>query len=190
VYIPTWRNWLRYSTEKEFLDSEYYNETLNIIQSLTELQHQYSFEFEVCIHHALDKFTHLYKSDKKISFVDMSTINVQDMIINTGMLISDYSSISFDFAFLEKPVIFYQFDREKFLKVRHGAFIDYKTELFGPVIEDLTALNHYVKTYIDNSYQMNDEDKYKAKRYFTYHDAKNSERIFNAINKKLKEKSL
>jgi len=37
---------------------------------------------------------------------------------------------------------------------------------------------------------MNHEDKHKAKRYFAYHDAKNSERIFNAINKKLKEKSL
>ncbi len=190
VYIPTWRNWLRYSTEKEFLDSEYYKETLNVIKTLTKLQQQYSFEFEVCIHHALAKFTHLYESDNKINFVDMSTVNVQDMIINAGMLVTDYSSISFDFAFLEKPVIFYQFDREKFLEVRHGAFIDYKTELFGPVIEDLTSLSNSIKRYIDNSYQMNHEDKHKAKRYFAYHDAKNSERIFNAINKKLKEKSL
>lgn len=190
VYIPTWRNWLRYGTEKEFLTSEYYEETLNVIKTLTELQEQYSFELEVCIHHALDKFTYLYKSDKKINFIDMSTINVQDIIIDSGMLVTDYSSISFDFAFLEKPVIFYQFDREKFLEVRHGAFIDYETELFGPVIDDLTSLKSAIKTYIDNSYEMNDEDKRKAKRYFAYHDAKNSERIFNAIDKKLKEKSL
>ena len=190
VYIPTWRTWLKSNSEQEFLNSEYYKETLSVINTLVELQQQYLFEFDICFHHALNKFTHLYKSDKKINFIDMSSLNVQDLIISTGMLITDYSSISFDFAFMEKPVIFYQFDREKFLEARHGAFIDYETELFGPVIEDLTSLNNSIKTYIDNSYQMNDEDKHKAKRYFAYHDAKNSERIFNAIKKKLKEKSL
>ena len=190
VYIPTWRTWLKSNSEQEFLNSEYYRETLSVINTLVELQQQYLFEFDVCFHHALNKFTHLYKSDKKINFIDMSTVNVQDLIINTGILITDYSSISFDFAFMEKPVIFYQFDREKFLEARHGAFIDYETDLFGPVINDLTSLNNSITTYIDNSYEMNDEDKRKAKRYFTYHDAKNSERIYNAIEKNLKEKSL
>lgn len=50
---------------------------------------------------------------------------------------------------------------------------------------DLTFLNNSIKTYIDNSYQMNDEDKHKAKRYFAYHDDQNAKRIFKVIEQKL-----
>ncbi len=189
IYIPTWRNWLRYCTEQEFLNSKYYKETLNVVNAISQLKQHYKFEFDVCFHHAFNKFTHLYKHDEEVNFIDMSHINVQELIIDAGMLITDYSSISFDFAFMEKPVVFYQFDREEFLEARGGSFINHETELFGPVTTNLDTLSSYVQSYIDNKYQMYDNDKEKASRYFEYRDNKNSQRIFDIIENTLEQKS-
>lgn len=185
TYIPTWRDWLRNVTENEFIESEYYRVTSDAIKSISTLQKEYSFEFRVCFHHAVSRFTELYQENRGVDLVDMSTINVQDMILDSALLITDYSSISHDFAYCNKPVIFYQFDCKKFLQIRRGSFIDYKTELFGPVVDDKNKLLEAIKTYLHNDYTMLDQDREKAKRYHFYHDNNNSKRIYLAIEQKL-----
>ncbi len=188
VYIPTWRNWLKDISEKDFLKSKYFKESLSVIKVLTILQKEYDFEIEVCFHHALDMFTHLYNLEDEIEHVDMSKINVQDLIINAGLLITDYSSISFDFAFIQKPVIFYQFDTQEFLDARGGAFIDYDSELFGDVVNNVLHLENKLISYINNDFMMFEEDKTKATRYFDFYDSGNSQRIYDVIEKSLKDK--
>ena len=188
VYIPTWRNWLKNSSDEVFINSQYFKETSAVINMLTRLKEKVDLEIEICFHHALDKYTHLYHLDNSLTYVDMSLINVQELIIDTALLITDFSSISFDLAYLEKPVIFYQFDTEEFLDVRGGSFIDYENELFGEKLNDIDSLENKINEYIDNDYIMFDTDKEKARRYFSYRDDKNSERIYNTIKEKLDEK--
>ena len=43
-------------------------------------------------------------------------------------MITDYSSVAFDFSFLNKPVIYYQFDRNEFLG-KEASHIDIEKEL-------------------------------------------------------------
>lgn len=58
--------------------------------------------------------------------------NVTDLLCITDLLISDYSSIIYEFSVLEKPIIFYAYDLEKYEKSR-GFYIKYPEELPGPV---------------------------------------------------------
>ena len=59
----------------------------------------------------------------------------RELFAKASILITDYSSVAFDFSYLRKPIIYYQFDRKEFFKshtYRQGYF-DYEQDGFGPV---------------------------------------------------------
>jgi CDP-glycerol glycerophosphotransferase (TagB/SpsB family) len=98
------------------------------------------------------------------------------------MLVTDYSSVFFDFAYMEKPVMYYQFDATKFQKYhyRQGVF-SYQEHGFGPVIDNCDCAVDYIIDRIRSNYRM--EDKYvdRVSDFFAYTDKKNTERNFEAI---------
>ncbi len=53
-----------------------------------------------------------------IEIVDASKIDVMDEMVKSKLLITDYSSLGFDFTFLNKPVVLFQPDRDTYLKNR------------------------------------------------------------------------
>lgn len=73
----------------------------------------------------------------------------------TDILISDYSSIISKFALLNKPIIFYAYDLDLYLKER-GFYFDYKKELPGPIVynendlfETILDIENIQKKYIN-----------------------------------------
>src|SRR5699024_3192623 len=69
-----------------------------------------------------------------------SEINVQDVIAQSAVVVTDYSSIAFDAAIVRRPVVYYQFDRAKVFGGGHTTepgYFSYQNGGFGPV-----ALEH------------------------------------------------
>ena len=46
--------------------------------------------------------------------------DVQKLMIECDMMITDYSSVQFDFAYMKKPILLYQFDREAYQSGHQG----------------------------------------------------------------------
>lgn len=66
--------------------------------------------------------------------IDVSNYpNLNELLIITDYLITDYSSVPFEFSLLNRPIIFYSYDYEKYLTER-GFFEDYKSAMPGPVV--------------------------------------------------------
>ncbi|MFB4474457.1 CDP-glycerol glycerophosphotransferase family protein [Oceanobacillus caeni] len=55
------------------------------------------------------------------------------LLLVTDILISDYSSIPFEYALLEKPMIFFAYDMDEY-KITNGLIHDYETQMPGPVV--------------------------------------------------------
>ena len=97
-----------------------------------------------------------------------------------NLLITDYSSVSWDMYYQEKPVIFYPFDLAVYEEVQ-GSYMDLEKEAFGDVVHDkeelLAALEYYVK------HDFAEKDCYKERRKYLLplRDHKNSERIYQEI---------
>ena len=108
--------------------------------------------------------------------------SVQRMLKESHLLITDYSSISWDFFYLDKPVIFYQFDSEDYLTYR-GSYLDIEKDVFGDRVISMQSLRDRIQYYIDNNFKI--EDKYKAIKpiYFKYSDKSNCKRIYHEIMK-------
>lgn len=71
--------------------------------------------------------------DKIIDFT--SYLDINKLLLMTDLLITDYSSVIFEYAFLEKPVIFYVPDLEEYSGAR-SFYYDYKEYMYGTIAKN------------------------------------------------------
>ncbi|MFB1051570.1 CDP-glycerol glycerophosphotransferase family protein [Paraliobacillus sp. JSM ZJ581] len=82
------------------------------------------------LHPAIQGKFENYYPDFVIDVSDYENIN--HLLVITDILITDYSSIPFEFSLLEKPMIFFTYDLDSYT-VKQGFWEDYQTNLPGPV---------------------------------------------------------
>lgn len=94
------------------------------------------------------------------------------------IMVTDYSSICMDFAFLEKPVYFYAFDLEKYVSDR-SFYEDYESYVPGPVARDFQTLLNLINNNVAQSYTRRmSEFKYYN---FGEQDGKSAKRVVDTI---------
>lgn len=113
-----------------------------------------------------------------------SGVSIQDYLSRSKALITDYSSVAFDAAYLGKEVLYYQFDRDEFfsgMQIFSRGYYDYETDSFGPVCHDEHEMDRELRRLAENEFKI--EPKY-AKRIhdeFGERDGGCCERVFNEI---------
>ncbi|WP_188454998.1 CDP-glycerol glycerophosphotransferase family protein [Virgibacillus oceani] len=70
--------------------------------------------------------------------------DINHLLVVTDILITDYSSIPFEFSLLERPMIFFAYDLEKYGETR-GFWEDYETLVPGPVVRNTNDLIHAIQ---------------------------------------------
>lgn len=113
--------------------------------------------------------------------------DVSDILLITDILITDYSSVFYEYMPKNSPIIFYPYDYDKYVDLRGGFYVDYSKELPGPICYTEKELLNVVKE-IDKIYQQYIEKRRKFnKKYNNLSDGKASERLVNnLINNKFK----
>lgn len=72
--------------------------------------------------------------------IDVSDIDdVNDVYIISNILITDYSSVFFDYAILNRPILFFMYDKDHYQNDLRGFYIDL-SELPGPIVETEESL--------------------------------------------------
>ncbi|WP_409302928.1 CDP-glycerol glycerophosphotransferase family protein [Peribacillus sp. SCS-155] len=122
LYAPTYRN-EELKTDKLALD-------LDLLYR--ELEHE-DYVLLLKLHPAVT--ADIDFSSKYPGFVyDLSTFpDVNQLLLITDVLVTDYSSIPFEYSLLQKPMIFFAYDLEEYSKER-GFWEDYKDSMPGPVV--------------------------------------------------------
>ena len=110
--------------------------------------------------------------------------------LNSGLLsISHrpkYSSVFFDFAFLKKPIVYSQFDKEQFFSGEHSytkGYFSYEDNGFGPVCYDLdTTVEEMIKV-IENDCANTEKYISRIEEFYEYFDENSCQRVYEAIRK-------
>lgn len=183
LIMPTWRSWLNNET---FIESEYFNSYKNLLES-PEFQNLLSKNnvkaifyphYEIQVRY-IEHFKAL-KLSNSIIIADM-TYDVQQLLKGAKMLITDYSSVFFDVAYMGKPMVFYHFDNNRFFHEHYSqGYFDYSNS-FGDVAYRLCELIEQTEQVIINDFGMQEKHICKTKEFFVYRDTKNCERVFNSI---------
>ncbi|MCM3610378.1 CDP-glycerol glycerophosphotransferase family protein [Planococcus sp. MERTA32b] len=118
LLMPTWRDWI--NTDEAFLASEYYLAYTNLIQNekLLRLLDEHDINLNFYPHYRAQNYFQNGIRDlhERIKFIPLGSVTVQRLLIRHALLITDYSTVSFDFTLLDKPVVFYHFDAERFFR--------------------------------------------------------------------------
>ena len=185
LFMPTWRFYLSSVSDEEFLNSDYYRSWNGLLQNktlLNELQRQ-NVQLVFYPHFELQKFLHLFHTDDPhITLADFSHYDVQTLLKESALLVTDYSSVFFDFAYMKKPVLYYQFDETRFHREQYGkGYFDYRTMGFGQVaVTEQQAVSGIVNS-MEQDFALSTVYQDRISQFFPLHDAKNCERIFSAI---------
>ena len=182
LIMPTWRNDLEKASESEFLASDYYKYWNSLLQDikLQKLLIAHNLKINFYIHNIFKRFLHLFYSNDNIILAN--EIHIQELLISNCLMITDYSSISFDFLYLKKPVLYYTFDLKSLQKVRSGKqYINYENELPGPISFTLDQVIKEIEAHIKNDFCMQKKYSLRLKQFFTYLDDQNCDRIYQTI---------
>ncbi|WP_026680018.1 CDP-glycerol glycerophosphotransferase family protein [Virgibacillus salarius] len=76
------------------------------------------------------------------------------LLMVTDLLITDYSSIPFEYAIYQKPMIFYAYDLEEY-KQERGIIQDYEKQMPGPVVTSTESIIREIKQNNFNKTQIN-----------------------------------
>ena len=108
--------------------------------------------------------------------------DVQELLKSSQMMITDYSSVFFDMVYMKKPVIFYQFDEEKFRRQQYQeGYFDYHKSPFGMVFSEHEHVLNELEQLIIDKYQVSEKYLKEHKRVFSLFDKSNSERIYQLL---------
>ena len=85
---------------------------------------------------------HFYAlANEYIKIIPPQEVIYSDIFSQSKLLITDYSSIFFDFAYLKKPEIFFQFDKEEFYSEHyHQSDFEHEKDAFGDVVKTVEEL--------------------------------------------------
>lgn len=185
LFMPTWRKWLDSLTNKEFKNSDFYKKVQSLINNelLTNLLQEHNITFTLCLHPKFQKYAKLFTStNKNVEIANIEKTSIQCLLKSSSMLITDFSSVYFDFAYMNKPIIYYQFDYSEFRELHYGeGYFQYKKDGFGPIVVNQIDLVRIIEEQIRNCFIQEDIYSKRVKLFFPLRDTNNNFRIFNAI---------
>ncbi|HZZ96841.1 MAG TPA: CDP-glycerol glycerophosphotransferase family protein [Jatrophihabitantaceae bacterium] len=173
LIMPTWRWYLQ--DADAYPKSVYHRRWTSFLNDprLREMEQRYGLEVLLALHPNNQQFRHLF-TDLPVRLIDPGEVEVQRLLKESALLITDYSSVGWDFAFLHKPVLFFQFDRPR-LTAPH---IDPDEELPGPSPATIDGLFVEFEKLASTGFTMTDEYRVRADRFIDRRDRASSERIF------------
>jgi CDP-glycerol glycerophosphotransferase len=111
--------------------------------------------------------------------------DIQEILVHTDFLITDYSSVFFDFVLTKKPIIYYPYDYENYLKECRGMYYDYNKELPGPFArneDELFSLIKNIDKWFKNKIYQKKYTLFKNK-FNKYQDGNSCKRLYKELIK-------
>ena len=179
LYAPTWRD-NEYSEKGKYK----FASKLDFDKAKEKLSDEYIF---IVKYHYLVSDKIDWTPYKGFVYTFDETKDIAWLYLVSDMLITDYSSVMFDYSILNRPMLFFAYDLEDYKENLRGFYFDFVNDIPGPISRDTDQLIKDIKEY--------NEDSWKEK-YKNYHDKFNgiddghaSQKVIDVIKKVSRQRS-
>lgn len=146
LYAPTWR-------DNQFYQKGKYRFDLNLDLAMMQQQLQ-----ENCI--VILRMHYLVAENFDVSpyrgfvFNFSNHEDISELYLLSDLLITDYSSVFFDYAILKRPMIFFVYDIEEYRNHLRGFYFNFEEEAPGPLVTTTAQVIEEVKKIVTDGYQL------------------------------------
>ncbi len=193
LVMPTWREWIadedyrleQYEGTTVIAQTDYFKRWSEFLASseLKRMGERYDVRFVFYPHRNMQKYMEYFPtSNEYLQVADASAYDIQDLLKQAALMVTDYSSVFMDFVYMKKPVVFYQFDYGLFRKAQYSeGYFDYRNNAFGPSMETLDEVMRELEKYLAKGCAVSEEFLREHGRYFPLYDSSNCERVYNVV---------
>lgn len=154
IFMPTWQRELQHLSPSQFVHSEYYlkiKELVNDKRMFNYLKNN-RLVLKVLLHPQFNKYINLLNSNNPlIEFLSLESIDLPTLIAEAKFLITDFSSVSVDFLFQQKNILFYQYNK---YALHHVPTEDIRYIDIGKVVTNLNDLFEALDSFSANDFKL------------------------------------
>lgn len=172
LYAPTFRDDERHRS----------NYGLDIKKMVNNLN---SDELLIIKSHPFERGNFKIHKNHQNKVLDLSSEDINDLLIISDILITDYSSVIFEYAILRKPMIFFAYDLDKYKNELRGFYYEYESFVPGPIVKSTDDLLEKLRS---NSWDLEKINQFAKRFNAQFNGEMATERVVNEII--LKSKSL
>jgi glycosyltransferase involved in cell wall biosynthesis len=192
LVMPTWRRDIvapsynkAAKPEIPFAASEYYRFFSSLLRDerlLKALQY-YNVELEFMPHYEIRPYLKHFRIDHPSITVSTTGRDVQLAMRECSMLVTDYSSVFFDVAYMGKPIVYTNFDDEAFYSKHYKrGYFDLARDGFGPACGTVEQAVDEIIGCIESGFEVEPRYRRRAEEFFVLRDTNNCARAFDVID--------
>lgn len=188
LITPTWRNYIALPAGAKneakpyfegFKDTDYfkiYNRLLSD-ERLIATARKTGYRLIYLLHPVISAQIDDYPKNEFVEIIPSLTVNYEKILTESSLMVTDYSGVQFDFAYMRKPVIYYHPD-ELPPHYKEGGFF-YDTMGFGEICKKHEEIVSLLCDYMETGCQLKDFYEKREDDFFAYRDLNSCERIYN-----------
>ena len=198
LLAPTWRSSMANENTvagsarpyfDEFKKTDYYQVFQSLLnnQQLKNAAEKYGYEIIYLLHPTLISQAKDFSTNSKNIKVKIPTgdFNYETALKESRLMVTDYSGIQYDFAYQQKPIIYFHPDA---LPAHYDSSINYETQGFGPIVKTEDTLVAALENAMKNDCKNPPKFQKRAEKFFYFHDQKSCARIYQSALKYIKKK--
>ena len=201
LVAPTWRSWLmgervlgqhrKPEDMKRLLASEFVTEWGRFVSSegLRRLADASGVAVSLLLHPNLQSISADLNLPPHIQLLKFEGEDVQAIFARARVFVTDYSSMAFNAAYIERPIVYFQFDAERFFGGGHigrKGYFDFERDGFGPVTMTAGEAVEAVATALEHGPEPQLTYLRRIEATFPLRDGRCCERVVDAIRDSVK----
>ena len=195
LLAPTWRTWLTTRPAESdsavadpavLVASDFTRQWLSLAgsDSLRALAERHHLTVGLLLHPNLQAAReHLVVPDH-VQLLSFQGQSVRETFARSRVLVTDYSSMAFNAAYIERPVVYFQFDRERVLSGEHlgrRGYFDYERDGYGPVAHTCEQALAAITATVEQGPHPAPEYLARIEEAFPVRDGRCTRRVYRAI---------
>lgn len=197
LVMPTWRNSLvgpslgqgnARALNPEFHDSIYARSWGSLLRSreLHRLVQEHGYKVVFFPHPNVVPYIEGFALPEHVEVrTQGGATSIQQVFAQAAILITDYSSVAFEMAYIDRPVIYFQFDRDTIFAGDHTyqkGYFEYERDGFGPVCSTESEVVRNLANTLNAGCAPAPEYQARIDRTFALRDGQCCRRTFEAIH--------
>lgn len=195
LVMPTWRHYLvgaqvagsgAWERDDRFMESRFAKEYTALMSSpeLRALAKRTGKRLALMPHPLLRPYLTDFHLPDDVEILDFAVDGVQDVLARSAAFVTDFSSLAFDAAFIDVPVVYFHFDLREFFGGSHSGrrgYFDYDEAGFGEVTGSVEEVERAIERIAEAAFRPSATFRERARRTFVTRDGRNSERVIQMM---------